>query len=153
MASLVTNKGAFLLTGGVAGAVNYLADTLKAVPLKSTYTPNQDVNFMGDISAQEVVATGYTGGFGGAGRQTLASKTVTEDDVNNQVEFDAADITLSSVGGVTNDTIGAFAIIKEITNDAASPVIAIVELATPITTNGSDVSIAWGADGLFKTTT
>ena len=74
------------------------------------------------------------------------------DKVNNRAEFDATDETWTSLGNGTNDTLGALAIIKEITNDAASPLIAHIDNAPelPITTNGGVITWAWNAEGIIQ---
>jgi hypothetical protein len=136
--------------------VNYMAalasDTLKIMLLRSTYTVNPDNKFVSDIVASECTATNYTGGFGGAGRKTLASKTITADDTNNRAVFDAADpAAWTALGGATNNTLRYCAIIKEVTNDAASQVIAILDFGADFNTNGGDFSVAFNALGIGYT--
>jgi hypothetical protein len=133
--------------------VNYLAalasDTIKIMLLRSTYTVNPDHKFVADIVSHEATATNYTGGFSGAGRKTLASKTMTADDTNNRAVYDAADPSAwTALGGATNNTLRYAAIVKEITNDAASQVIAILDFGADFNTNGGDFSVAFNALGI-----
>jgi hypothetical protein len=151
MASLTTNKLRTLLLRGASGspALNLLSDTIKVMLVGSGYTPNKDDNFVAAITggtSKELSGTGYTGGFGGSGRKTLASKAVTQDDANDVAYFDAADLTWSAIDA---GTVAYLAVIKEVTSDADSPLLAIVDV-TEVVTNGGDYTVTWAADGLFK---
>lgn len=134
--------------------LDLLTDTIKCMLLKSTYDSNDDpdVDFIDDGGANDPIdheadCTGYTGGFAGAGRKTLASKATNIDDANNRVEFDFADVAFGALGNGTNNTLGSFAIIKEITNDAASIYIASDDVADK-PTNGGTITYAVNAEGM-----
>lgn len=131
--------------------VAYLAElasaTLKAIPLRSTYTPNPDHKFVSDLVAHECSVTGYTGGFGGAGRKVIGSKTITEDAANNRAVFDAADPS-AWTGLAAGNTLRYVAIAEEITDDAASRVVAVVDLQSDFVTNGGDLTVQWNAVGI-----
>ena len=131
--------------------VTYLAElssnTLKAMLLTNAYTFNPDHKFVSSINANELSVTGYTGGFGGAGRKTLSSKTVTEDAGNNRLVFDAADPT-AWTGLAAGQSIRYVAIIEEITNDAASRVVCILDFGADYPTNGGDITVAFNATGI-----
>ncbi len=61
------------------GDIDWLVDTIKCMILNSTHTTNIDTQeFIDDVSANEVSSTGYT-----AGGETLASKTSTVDNTND----------------------------------------------------------------------
>ena len=114
--------------------IDLAADTIKLILVTSSYTPDADHDFASDLT-NELSGTGYTGGFGGAGRKTVGSKAFETDTTNNRVEF--------SFGAVTWTAINAGSpkyaiIVKEITNDAASRLIAYLDLGT-VVTNGSDM--------------
>src|SRR5262245_788638 len=102
MSSLVYNGGSY---GIIHRDVDYLNDTIEVILMKSTYTPNKDdtnsVYSAGEISG----VSGYTGGFGGAGRKVLASKTITNDTTNDRTVIDAADPSAWTLG--TGDTVGS----------------------------------------------
>lgn len=113
--------------------------------------------FIGDVlggTGVEVSSTGYTKDFGGAGRLTLGSKVLDVDQGNNRAEFDCANPTWTSISRATTETWVAFLIVKEITNDAASPVLAHIDSATglPLTPNGSDITLTIDAEGLLHIT-
>lgn len=118
--------------------IDYSADTIKVMFVTSSYTPNADHDFVDDVNANEVSGTGYTGGFGGSGRKTLASKTFTTDTTNDFVKLAAATLVWTAVNGFTPK----YAIfIKEITNDAASRLLFYLDLGT-VTLNGGDLNVA-----------
>ena len=126
--------------------IDLAADTIKVLLLGTGYTPNKDHQFVSDVVASELSGTGYTGGFGGSGRKTLASKALAKSDTTDKAYFDAADVTWSAINA---GTIGYAVVFKEITSDALSPVIANVDVAD-IVTNGGDVTIAWASTGIFE---
>lgn len=141
MASLTSNKLRTLLLNT---GINLLSDTVKVALVTSAHTPNPDDNFMASYTASELSGTGYTAGFGGGGRKTLASKTVTQDDTNDWGVFDAADVTWTAINA---GTAAAAVLLKEVTSDADSPIIAVVVFSSAITTNGGDFTIQWAATG------
>lgn len=144
MASITTNRGRKLI---LDGTVDLLTDTLKVMLVNGSYTPNKDHNFASSLNTYELTGTGYVGGYGGSGRKTLASKTVTQDDTNDVAVFDAGDITWTAINA---GTAAYAAIIKEVTNDAASPVLAVIDLSPDVVTNGGDLTIQWGAGGILS---
>lgn len=143
-----------LKRGLADGTINLTSDTLKVLLVTSSYVANPDHDFLdeggaNDIIDHEINVTGYTRGFGGSGRKTLASKTFATDDANDRARFDAADIVWTSLG--TGATIDAAILVKEITNDTASlPLIYFDLTATP--TNGGDYTLSWDALGLLLIT-
>lgn len=136
------------------GTISLLSDTIKVMLVTSSYTFNPDHDFIdmggaNDPADHELSGTGYTGGYGGSGRKTLASKAITEDDPNDRAEFDAADVTWTSINA---GTIRAAILIKEGTNDADSKLIAYIDNAAqfPLVTNGGDVTLQWNAEGILQ---
>lgn len=126
--------------------IDFANDTIKAILVDDTYVYDADHDFANDVSADELTGTGYTGGFGGSGRKTLASKTITNDTANDRVEYDFADITWTALNA---GTIGGVVLVKEITNDAASPIIAFLD-PTNLVTNGGDVTLVVNAEGAMQ---
>lgn len=147
MASDVYNKGKYEI---LSGGVDLLTDTIKVMLVDSTYTYADTHNFISDVVADEVSGTGYTGGYGGAGRKTLSNKQVTEDDTNNRAEFDdTADLTWSSV---SIGTVGGAILVEERTSDSDSPVVAFLDFSPDAVTNGGDLTIQWDAEGIIQLT-
>lgn len=144
MASITTNGGRKRIFDG---SVDLLADTIKVLLLSASYTPNKDHEFVSDVSTYELSGTGYVGGYEGSGRKTLANKTVTKDDSADVAKFDADDVVWTAINA---GTAAYAAIVKEVTDDAHSPVVAIVDLSPDVVTNGGDLTVQWGADGIMK---
>lgn len=147
MASGIYNSGAeYLIKAGDASTL-----TFKAMLLDNTYVFDKDHNRVSDVvsGGKELVATGYTGGYGGAGRKTLTTVVVTKDTVNDRIVVDCDDVAFGALGGATNDTIRFMAIIVEITSDAASIPIACHDFGADTPTNGSTVTALINAIGLF----
>ena len=115
-------------------------DTIKIALVSSSYTPDKTHDFFNDIT-NEVTGTGYT-----AGGATLASKTVTQDNTNFRTIFDAADATWS------NSTITArYAVIYESTGVAAtSPLIALIDFGSNISTVAETFQVPFNVDGILK---
>lgn len=131
MASGWYNSGARDVADRTIDLVN---DTIKLILVTSTYTPDKDHDFASDLT-NELSGTGYTGGFGGAGRKTLAGKAFATDTTNDRVEFTFSAVTWTAI----NAGNPKYAImVKEITNDAATRLIAYLDLGT-VVTNGSDM--------------
>lgn len=127
--------------------VDWLADTIKVMLVKNTYTPDQDAHdYLDDISAStnETTATGYT-----AGGYTLASKTNTVDSANNLVKFDAADVTWTITGTCT----AAYAVIYDYTGggtDATRPLLGYVDFGGDATATDGTFKITWDTDGILN---
>jgi hypothetical protein len=122
--------------------------SIKIMLVDTGYTPAKTHDFVSDCTpgTNEIVATNYTTGYGGAGRKALGTKLVQEDNTNMRCVFDAADVTWTTLGGATNDTVATAIVFKEITSDAASPMILQLDISPDVTTNGGDFTIQF-ADG------
>lgn len=128
------------------GGVDFDTDTLKLALMDDSFVFDHDDQFfdnggddVNDPSEHELVATNYTGGFGGAGRKTV-SVTVSNDKTNNRVIGVLGDLTWSALGGASNDTIGGALLIKEGTSDLDTLVLGFLDL-TNTPTNGSDITL------------
>lgn len=143
MASGVYNNGKANIANGT---IDLIADTIKVMLVSSAYTFDPDHDFVSSINANEVSVTGYVGGFGGAGRKTLAGKTVTKDNVNDRAVFDANDVSWTGLGA--GATLGGAVVLKEITNDGASIPICFMDPAD-LPTNGSDINLVFDATGIL----
>jgi hypothetical protein len=130
-------------------SVDWLNDTIEVVLVKSTYTANKD-DVNGTPAASEITGvSGYTGGFGGAGRKVLASKTITNDTPNDRTVFDAADPSSWTLG--TGDTIGGIVVQKKGSASDATAVPLFFLDITDIPTNGSPFSLVFDANGIGYT--
>jgi len=71
------------------------------IKLKASTTTDteQDTEFISSFTTLgELVATNYV-------RKALAGEVVNQDDPNNRGEFDANDVTFTTLGGAANDTM------------------------------------------------
>ena len=133
------------------GTIAFITDTIKCMLVSSAYTPNADDEFVDAITASpsaELSGTGYVAGFGGAGRKSLTANAINVDNVNDRAEFDAADLTWSAIDA---GTIKYLVLIKEVTNDAASHLIAAIDIGSQAT-NGGDITVTWNAEGILQLT-
>src|SRR3990172_6361583 len=112
-----------VLVGGHASPVNLDTDSgLKVMLLASTYTPSKDHIYVSEINTHELSGTGYVGGFAGSGRKALTTTAWVKDSTNHLVKLTADNPLWTAPNGITARYA---AIIKEITDDAASLVLAI----------------------------
>ena len=149
MASVVANsykhhmfKGSFNLQT-VSDVKMMLLETIATGP------DNPDLDFVDDIAADEFSDTGYTGGFGGAGRKALATRAATVNNTDDRSEFDFDNIVWSGLGG-TNSVVMC-EIVREITNDAASDLISAHDV-TNTGTDGTDYTLTIGTTGAIHIT-
>ncbi len=114
-------------------SIDLLDDTIKIALIDTgTYTFSQTHEYWSSASSA-IVGTAAT----------LASKTVTDN------VFDAADVTFSSVTGVS---VEALIIYKDTGTGATSPLIAYIDVAAsglPVTPNGNNIDIQFNASGIF----
>lgn len=126
-------------------------DTIKIGLSSATHIPNKDDERLdtggaNDFSSGEATGTGYTGGFGGGGRKTLANKAVTDVDANDRSKFDADDPS-TWTGYNPTDAADWAMIMKEITSDALSPGILVLDFPS-VDPNGNDFTVSFHTDGI-----
>ena len=141
MASFTFNLGS---TGINDGSIDYLTDTIKVMLV--TAVPSQDDDNLSGLT--ELNVGGYAPGFAGAGRKTLAGKTVTNDDTLNRSIHDATDPTAWTLAA--GGTVVGAVIYKHLTSDAASTPLFFLDTGS-IPTNGSTLTLQFHADGIGYT--
>ena len=120
------------------GTIDLVADTIKLILVSASYTPDADHAFVSSVSATELTGTGYTAGFAGAGRKTITTKAFSTDTVNDRAEFTFDAVVWTAINAGT----AAYAIlVKEITSDAASRLIAYLDISPDVVTNGGDFTL------------
>jgi len=143
------------------GQFDLVNDTIKVALISdnTAYTFDPDAHtFVNDIldggtTAEEFAGSGYS-------RQTLTNNAVTQDDTDDEGVFDADDVTFSSLDG---DTIQGIIVYQQIGGDDTTPgddrVLAVVDDDSagsnsdlPLTTNGSDVTFSFNAEGAINIT-
>jgi len=124
------------------GEIAFLTDTIKAMLLTNAHANDVDTQeFISDVSANEVSATGYT-----AGGATLASKTTTVDNTADVARADAADVTYSITGSMTARYVAVY---KDTGTPGTSPVITILDFGSDKTVTDDDFIIQWNSNGIF----
>ena len=120
--------------------LDFVLDTLR-ITLHTGYTPNIDTHAVwADVSATEyATAGGYT-----VDGQALATKTVTQDDTDNEGVFDADNVTWTSL--TLSPTTPSHAIIRDSTTDM---LICYIVLGTTAT-NGGNYTVAFNAEGIIN---
>lgn len=140
-----------IFTNGLHQVINRTIDfvgsaSVKVMLVDSTYSFNKDETAMSTASvgptAKETTATGYTGGFNGAGRQALSGKSITYDAATDRIRFFASNVTWTGLGGGV--TLGGAVVFFQGASDAASVPIFFVD-PTDLVTNGSDVQLQFDA--------
>jgi len=116
--------------------INLLSATVK-VALVEGYSPDVDNHeFFSDVLAYEVSGTNYT-----SGGSELQNKSLTRDDLNDRVKFDADDVewtqaTLTADGAIVYSDEGV---------TSASPLITFVDFGEDKIARNTTFKITWSA--------
>lgn len=121
--------------------IDHESDTIKVALVTSSYTPDFDAHDFFDDVTNEVSGTGYT-----AGGATLASKTVTQDNTDNEGVFDAADVTWSS----STITARGAVLYKSTGTASTSPLIAYIDFGSDQSSSSGNFVITWNAEGIVN---
>lgn len=140
MASAAYNRGAYVIGDS---SLDWAVDTISCLLVRETYTYLSTHNVISDVVAAEVSVGGYA-------RQTLGTKTITEDDGNNRAELSAGNATFTAL--VTGQTAAGAIVAKNTGNDATSPLIAFLDFAD-LPTNGGNITVQWNAEGIVQIST
>lgn len=125
-----------------SGPIDWDTDTIKVMLVSSAYTPAPTTDsFINDVNANEVSGTNYT-----AGGETIAGISVVESGgistINgNDVQW------LQAAGGFSNARYGI--IYKDTGTPATSPLVGYIDLTTDKSNVNGDLTIQWGASGIF----
>lgn len=164
MTNFVFNKAAAMMLDHThAEALDMESDTIRVMLVGSGYTPDRDDDYVGSGAGtpggEEITATGYTGGHQGAGRHTIGSIAVTEDDTNDLAKVDGADpAAWDPLGNTTNDTVTYVILMRDgTTDDSDALLIACYDTVSsgtfPFTTNGGSFTWQWHTNGMFRVLT
>jgi hypothetical protein len=146
MASLTYNGGSAKI---IDRTIDWINDTIELVLMKSTYTPNKDDTQSVLAAGELATLTGYAGGFGGAGRKVLASKTITNDTTLDRTVLDAADPSAWTI--VAGDTIGGVVVQKKGAASDATAIPIFFEDVTDTPTNGAALTLTFDSAGIGYT--
>ncbi len=140
MASAVYNNGKYRIANQ---NVNWGSAVIRVMLVGTGYTFNADHNFVSQVT-NEIAGTGYS-------RKTLTGCTITKDDTNDRVVFDAADVSYANLDPDVG-TIAAAVVYVQVGGDDTTPaddiLIAYMDYAD-LVCNGSPVDLVWSANGLF----
>lgn len=121
--------------------INFVTDDIRALVVTDTFTFNKAHQFVSQITG-EVSGTGYS-------RPVLATKSI---DLNvgtpDAVEFKADDLAFTAID-VSPDDLVSVVIFKQVTNDADSQLLAVVDFPN-ISTNGNNITIEFAGGVVFK---
>jgi len=123
------------------GGIDLDTNTIYVMLVTSSYTPNQDTHLDRADVTNEVTGTGYT-----SGGAEITSKTVTQDDTDNEGVFDAADVTWSTA---TITARGAV-IYKSTGSAATDTLICYLDFGSDQSSSAADFIIAWNAEGIIN---
>lgn len=84
-------------------------------------------------------------------RKTLAGTAVNVDDTNNRVDVDSNDVTWTSAGGTTDNTL-VKAIIYEDVDGTDGNAVPLTCYDFSVTTDGSDLTLQFNTAGWFRAT-
>ena len=126
-------RGSYEVT---SGGTSLTSSTIKALVVTNSYVFSSGHNVVADIT-NEVTGGGYA-------RQTLASKTVTEDDGNLEAYFDCDTLTFSNL---TASNMNAVIMFRDTGNDATAPLLCYCPLASEQTRAAQDLVVTVPANG------
>ena len=116
MAEFWYNTAKGLMIAGATGEVDFIADEIIILALETDEEVATDEYVAEPLAgaAVEVTSTGYTGGFAGADRLSLASKAIAVDQGNGRAEIDCADITWTAITQAAAETWVSFIVAKAV---------------------------------------
>ena len=129
MANLTYNEG---IESIIDRNIDYIADTIKAILLSSTYSPNKDDQFIDTGGASDPVDARI------GTDQTLGTKATGKDTTSDFAYLDAADPTWTAVAG--GSTVVGVGIYKDTGTPTTSKLIAYLDV-TDTATNGGDITV------------
>ena len=123
--------------------IDFDSDTVRAMLVTSTYTPNQDTHRYKSSVTGEAAGSGYT-----AGGVTLTGRTVTYDTATNTLVLDCDDPTWAAV----SVTARYLVVYRSTGSDATSPLICYEDFGADKTSSGGAFIFQVPASGLLRLT-
>ncbi len=144
MASVIYNE---FKRANAAGEIDLNADDIRVALLMNTTTA--DTQNDGMINLNDFTTLGE---HGTAGRKALANEAVNKDDANDRAEFDADDVTWTSLAAGANPVQGVLVYKHVDGTDANDLVIAFIDFGADKNPDGSDFTVQWDAEGILQLT-
>lgn len=125
------------------GSIDLDTDTIKVMLCNNSYVPDQDAHTKRSDVTNEVSGTGYT-----AGGATLATKTVTVDNTDNEGVFDADDPSWSS----SSIPAARYAVYYKSRGGAASAdeLLFAIDFGSDYTSSSGTFTVQHNAEGIFN---
>jgi hypothetical protein len=130
------------------GNLALLDSTIKVLLVGPTTVFDPDDAYVSDLNVGEITGTGYVSGFGASGRKALQGKAFVEDDATDVVYFDGSDLIWT---GINAGTVAAAVLVREMSSDADSLLIAFIAFDN-VSTYGGDLIIEWATEGILRVT-
>lgn len=131
----------------LAGSKSWTGDTIEVLAVGASFAGTKATAALyTDCTLDELSGTGYTGGYGGAGRKVLSSLAINVAG-SNLIQLDAADITWTAINAGT--IAGLLVGVKGAADDTTAVPLAFIDL-TNTATNGGDITIQWSASGIIE---
>ena len=130
------------------GTFDFAAADIRVLLLQANSDINADDANVGAVLTRagtaELTSTNYS-------RQALGGQATNQNNTDNRAEFDANDVTFSSVAQAASETVTGVLVFVHDTNDAGSTPLFFDDTLTglPLTPNGSDITITWHANGII----
>lgn len=124
------------------GSLDLDSDTIKVMLVTSAYTPDQDAHTKRSDVTNEVSGTGYS-----AGGASLANKSVSADNTDNEGVFDADDLTW---GSSTITARGAVLYKSRGGASSADELICYIDFSADKVSSGGNFTIQWNAEGILN---
>lgn len=122
------------------GEIDFDADDMRCLLVNSGYSFDKADVVVDDLTPGSNVLNV---------RATLGGETLTQNDTDDRIEFDANNAVFSSIN---DGTATGLVLYKHVTDDTDSQVIAYyddLDPGFPIVTDGSDVTIVWNSNGII----
>lgn len=136
MAASAYNRAKYL---AAKGDLDLDTADLRAMLVTSSYTFNADHDFVSDVVANEISASGYA-------RQTLGGHAVTLDDTNDRAYADFNDVAFGAIA--SGATSAKLIVYKQVTNDSDHVLVGCYDFA--VVTNGGTVTAQINTGGLLR---
>jgi len=120
--------------------VDLSGDTINVLLLDNSHSFNADHNVKSDINANEISGTGYS-----TDGAALSGQTVTQDDTNDLMKFDANDVSW------TTATFSAYhAVLNNVT--VSNNLIGSIDFGGVKSVTGGTFLIQWSTNGIIRLT-
>lgn len=137
MASFLYNSAKLRI---LQGSFNFGSDQFKVALVAAAYVADPDAHEFFAHVTHEINGTGYV-----AGGKQLQNKTLTRDDANDTVVFDANDLSWSVATFTTRGAV----LYKNTGSPSTSPLLAYIDFEEDLEAAGENFILEWHQDGIL----